>query len=86
MLLVDEPCEECDEERGGELDEERDADREILDRDEVEPLDERDADEAESDKEQELAASDPQARWRDHKEEREEEDRRARVADLRELE
>ena len=39
-LLVDEPGEEGDEERRRELDEQRDADREIVDRDEVEPLDE----------------------------------------------
>ena len=86
VLLVDEPREERDEQRRGELDEERDADREVLDRDEVEPLHERDADEAERDEEEELAAADPQPRRRDHEQEREEEDRGARVADLRELE
>ena len=86
VLLVDEPGEERDEERRGELDEERDADGEVLDRDEVEPLHERDADEAEGDEEEELPPSDPQPRWRDDDQEGEEEDRRARVADLRQLE
>ena len=86
VLLVDEPREERDEERRGELDEERDADGQVLDRDEVEPLHERDADETERDEEDELASSDPQPRRRDHEEEGEEEDRGARVADLRELE
>ena len=55
VLLVDEPREERDEERRGELDEERDADRQVLDRHEVEPLHERDADEPERDEEEQLA-------------------------------
>ena len=86
VLLVDEPREERDEERGRELDEERDPDRQVLDRDEVEPLHERDADQAEGDEEEELPPADPKAPGRDDEEEREKEDGRARVADLRELE
>ena len=61
-------------------------DREVLDRDEVEPLHERDADEAERDEEEKLAATDAQPRGSDDEQEREEENRGARVADLRELE
>ena len=86
VLLVDEAREERDEERRGELDEQRDADREVLDGDEVEPLHERDADEAECDEEEQLAPPDPQTRRRHSEEEREEQDRRARVPDLRQLE
>ena len=86
VLLVDEPREERDEERRGELDEERDSDGEVLDRHEVQPLHERDADESEGDEEDELAATDPKPRGRDDEQEREEQDRRTRVADLRELE
>ncbi len=86
VLLVDEPCEERDEEWGGELDQECDSDREVLDRDEVEPLDECDSDEAERDQEDELPAPDSQAGRCDHEQESEEEDRGARVAYLRELE
>ncbi len=86
VLLVDEAREERDEERRGELDEERDAHRQVLDGDEVEPLDERDPDEPESDEEEELAATDAQSRGSDDEQEREEENRRAGVADLRELE
>ena len=62
VLLVDEAREERDEERRGELDEQRDADRQVLDRDEVEPLDERDPDEPERDEEEQLAPSDAQPR------------------------
>jgi len=58
VLLVDEAREERDEERGGELDEQRDADGELLDGDEVQPLDEGDADEPEGDEEEELAPAD----------------------------
>ena len=61
VLLVDEPCEERDEERRSELDQQCDSDREVLDRDEVEPLDESDSDEAERDQEEELPAPDSQA-------------------------
>ena len=87
VLLVDEAREERDEERRGELDEERDADREVLDRDEVEPLHERDADEAERDEEERARGDRPAAATgATTSEEGEEEDRRARVADLRELE
>ena len=86
VLVVDEPREERDEERRRELDEQRDAHRQVLDRDEVEPLDERDPDEAERDEERELAAAHAQPRRRDREQEGEEQDRRARVADLRELE
>ena len=66
--------------------EQRDADRQVLDRHEVEPLHERDADEAERDEEEQLAPADPQTRRRDDEEEREEQDRRARVPDLCQLE
>ena len=86
VLLVDEPREERDEERRGELDEERDADGQVLDRDEVEPLHERDPDEPERDEKEELATTDAQSRGSDDEQEREEENRGARVADLRELE
>ena len=86
LLLVDEAREERDEERGGELDEQRDAHREVLDRDEIEPLHERDADEPERDEEEELAPTHAQPRGRDHEQEGEEEERGARVADLRQLE
>ena len=55
--MVDEPREERDEERRGELDQQRNSHREVLDRHEVEPLDERDPDEAERDEERELAAA-----------------------------
>ena len=58
----------------------------VLDRDEVEPLHERDPDESERDEEEELAAADPEPRRRDDEQEGEEEDRGARVADLRQLE
>src|SRR5207344_2291721 len=60
VLLVDEASEERDEERRGELDQQRDADRQVLDRNEVEPLHERDADQAERDEEKQLAPPDPQ--------------------------
>ena len=61
VLLVDETGEERDEERRGELDEQRHADREVVDRDEVEPLHERDPDDSEGDEEQELPPADAQA-------------------------
>ena len=86
VLSVDEAREERDEERRGELDEQRDADREVLDRHEVEPLHERDADEAERDEEEQLAPADPQTRRRHDEEKRQEQDRRARVPDLCQLE
>ena len=86
VLLVDEPREERDEERCRELDEERDAHGQVLDRDEVEPLHERDPDEPEGDEKEELATTDAQSRRSDDEQEREEENRSARVADLRELE
>ena len=85
-LVVDEPREERDEERRGELDQQRNSHWKVLDRHEVEPLDERDPDEAERDQEEKLAPPDAQPRGRDREEKDEEQDRGRRVADLRELE
>ncbi len=58
VLLVDEPREQRDEEWRRELDEKRDADREVVDRHEVEPLHECDADEAEGDEQDAEADAD----------------------------
>ena len=58
VLLVDEACEQRDEERSRELDQQRHSDRQVVDRDEVEPLHECDAEDPESGEKQELAAAD----------------------------
>src|SRR4029453_6287464 len=73
-----------DGDRWGKPGEDPDPDREPLDRDEVEPLDEREPDDAVEDEETDLVARDPQAaRSREREEDGEAEDS-ARGAELRE--
>ena len=86
MLLVDEACEQGDEERRRELDQQRHSDRQVVDRDEVEPLHECDADDPEGDEKQELAAADAERGSREREEEAEQSERGARRTNLRELE
>ena len=86
MLAVDEAGEECDEERRGELDQERDAYGQMLERGEVEPLYERDPGDAEQHEEGELPAVDAQALAGEKEQKEEESGSRARGANLGQLE
>ena len=79
-LVPDEPRPQRDEHGGGELEQEPDPDRQPLDRDEVEPLDEREADDAVEDEQRELVACDPEpAGRRDEDERRQAEERPGRA-------
>ena len=82
-LVPYEPRPQRDEHRGGELEQEADPDREPLDRDEVEPLDEGEADDAVDDEQGDLVAGDAKPPRGGQREKRGEADERSGRAELR---
>ena len=82
-LVPDEHGPERDEHRRRELEQQADPDRETLDRDEVQPLDEREADDPVEDEERHLVAAHPEPRGSDDDEDRGEAEARAGGAQLR---
>jgi hypothetical protein len=80
--VPDEPRPQRDEHRRGELEEEADPDREALDRDEIEPLDEREPDDPVEDEQRDLVPPDPQTPGRRGEHERRQAEERPRRPEL----
>jgi len=83
---ADEAGPECDQDRRRVLDEERDPDLEPVDREEVEPLHECEPEDPEGGEEEELVAADPKPFGPGQSKRRDENERRARRANLAEPE
>ncbi len=81
-LVPHEPGPERHEHGGRELEQEADADRQPLDRDEVEPLHEREPDDAVEDQQRQLVTGDPEAPRGGDRQHRGEPEERARGAEL----